>query len=298
LFAGELGRTLSTAQFSLAVANPAGGRLVRRVADIAIDRLTVAIEWDHDGGPPDGGDLIRTRLEEAVAYANFFISHLRAVTGSAGLDRIKVSWHPGDLTLQVQVPHSVQWFDMDVGAALPVFQGLNGFNSAGGIRIPFNGALEWDLLLQSMSTGTLPPFHLTLLVDARDALTAAAVREAVLCLASACEVRIRQYAQAQTLISKAAARRVTEQTEPSFAKRYFDLLPAETCGRSLSAFDVQAFEDIQDCYWQRNHLIHTGDLTAPLDGMGTADRLRTVSRWLLSAGRALAWVDSLPVTAA
>lgn len=294
LFTGELGQTLATAQFLIVPAGRPGGQLARRVADIVIDRLTVAIEWDHEGSPVGDEGLIQVRLEEAVTYANYLISHLRTVTGSAHVNRIEVYWHPDDHTLAVQVPHSTQWFDQDSGAALPMFQGLNGHNSAGGIRLPFNGAVEWEALLASMSTGTLPPFHRTLLVDARDALTTASIREAVLSIASACEVRITQYAEAQAMISRAAIREMFRQDGGSFARRYFDLLPMATCGQSLSSHDAQAFDDIQACYRQRNGLMHEGDLLDPLKDMNVADRLRTVSRWRLSAERALTWVDSLP----
>ena len=296
LFEGELGQTLVTAQFLLAQAGRPGGQLARRVADITIDRLAVAIEWDRDGSPAGEEDLIHARLEEAVTYANYFISHVRAGTGSTHVNRIEVYWHPDDLTLAVQVPHTVQWFNMDSGTALPMFQGLNGHNSAGGIRLPFNGAVEWDSLLNSMSTGTLPPFHRTLLVDARDALTTAGIREAVLCIASACEVRITQYAEAQTTLSRTAIREMFRRDGGSFARRYFDLLPQAACGQSLLSHDAQAFADIQDCYLQRNGLMHEGDLLAPLKAMGLAERLRTVSQWRLSAERALTWVDSLPTT--
>lgn len=70
-------------------------------------------------------------------------------------------------------------------------------------------------------------------------------------------------------------------------------LPLRTCGQSLSGYNAQLFEDVQNCYSQRNCLIHGGELLSPLDGMGIADRLRTVSQWLLSAENAIAWVDSL-----
>lgn len=296
LFEGELGRTLKTAQFLIAAVKPSGGQLVRRVADVAIDRLVVAIEWNHDGDPAGNEDLIQVRLEDAVTYANFFLNHLRAVTGSAHLNRIEVYWHPDELTFSVQIPYSAQWFNLDAGAALPMFQGLNGFNSAGGIRLPYNGAIEWNTALDSMSTGTLPPFHRTLLVDATDALTTADIREAILSIASACDVRINDYMKAQTVLTKSKIKQITNQSGVSFSERYFHLLPLAICGQSLAAYDVQIFTDVQSCYRQRNSLIHAGDLLDPLVDMGIADRLRTVSQWRLSAEGALAWVDSLPTT--
>jgi hypothetical protein len=245
------------------------------VADVVIDRLVVAIEWDHDGDPVGDESLIQIRLEEAVTYANFFTTHLRAVTGSAHLNRIEVYWNPDDLTFSVQIPYSAQWFNLDTNGALQMFQGLNGFNSAGGVRLPYNGAVKWDAVLASMNTGTLPPFHRTLLVDARDALTTADIK-------------------VQTRIAKSKAEQIIKQPGASFAKRYFDLLPLATRGQSLSTYDARIFADVQSCYRQRNNLIHAGDLLDPLVDMGIADRLRTVSQWRLSAESALAWVDSLP----
>jgi hypothetical protein len=294
LFEGELGQTLKTAQFLIAAVSPPGGQLARRVADAVIDRLVVAIEWDHDGDPVGDESLIQVRLEEAVAYANFFITHLRAVTGSAHLNRIEVYWNPDDLTFSVQIPYSAQWFNLDTNVALQMFQGPNGLNSAGGIRLPYNGAVKWDAVVAGMSTGTLPPFHRTLLVDARDALTTADIREAILSIASSCDVRANDYMKVQTRIAKSRAEQIIKQPGASFARRYFDLLPLATCGQSLSTYDARIFADVQSCYRQRNNLIHAGDLLDPLVDMGIADRLCTVSQWRLSAESALAWVDSLP----
>jgi hypothetical protein len=294
LFEGELGQTMRSAEFSLSPVGQPGGRLVRRVADAVIDRLTVAIEWDHDDDPIGDEGLIRLRLEEAVTYANFFISHLRAVTRSPHLNRIEIYWHPDELTFQVQVPHHVQWIDTSADTALPFFRGMDAISSAGSIRVPFNGIIEWSAVHESMSTGTLPLFHHALMVDARDALITGDIREAILSIASACEVRINRYAQAQTLISRNAAREITKQSDLPFAKRYFDLLPSRTCGQSLSTFNTQVFEDVQSCYLQRNGLMHGADLSDPLKGIGISARLRTVSRWLFSAEQAMTWVDSLP----
>jgi hypothetical protein len=294
LFEGELGQTLKTAQFLIAAVSPPGGQLARRVADVVIDRLIVAIEWEHHGDPVGDESLIQVRLEDAVTYANFFIAHLRAVTGSAHLNRIQVHWHPADLTFSVQIPYSVQWFNLDPNVALPMFQGLNGFNSAGGIRLPYNGAVDWDAVLTSMHTGTLPPIHRTLLADATDALTTADIREAILSIASACDVRVNDYMKIQTIIAKPKAEHIIKKSGASFAERYFDLLPSAICGQSLSTYNARIFADVQSCYRQRNSLIHAGDLLDPLVDMGIADRLRTVSQWRLSAESALAWVDSLP----
>lgn len=294
LFHGELGQTLKTAQFSISAIGVPGGQLVKRTADAVIDRLIVAIEWDYPGDPTEDTSAVQERLEEAVTYANFFIGHLRAITGSAHLKRIEVYWHPDDLTFSVQVPYSITWYDLDATAALPMFQGLNGFNSAGGIRLPFNGTAEWSKVLSSMSTGTLPPFHRSLLVDAREALIIASLREAILCIASACDVRINLYREAQGMISKAKAKQIVNSPGHSFADKYFDLLPKATCGQSLSIFDGQAFSDVENCYQQRNELIHGGDFLEPLKDMSVTERLREVSRWRLSAEKALAWVDSLP----
>jgi hypothetical protein len=295
LFDGELGQTLRSAEFLLSPVAQSSGRLVRRVVDIAIDRLMVAIEWDHGGDPLGDENVIQLRLEEAVTYANFFISHLRAVTRSTHLNRMEVYWHPEDKTFQVQVPYHVQWIDTETNSALPFYREMNGLSSLGGIRVPGGGTVEWDDVRKSMSTGTLPEFHRTLLVDARDALTTADIREAILSIASACEVRIERYAETQTIITRTEARQITKPSpQLSFAKRHFDLLPSQTCGQSLSAYDTQLFEDVQSCYSQRNRLMHGGELLPPLDGMGIAERLRTVSQWLLSAENAIAWVDSLP----
>ena len=121
LFQGELGQTLKTAQFLIAAVSPPDGQLARRVADVVIDRLVVAIVWEHDGDPVGDESLIQIRLEEAVTYANFFITHLRAVTESAHLNRIEVYWNPDDLTFSVQIPYSAQWFNLDTNVALQIF---------------------------------------------------------------------------------------------------------------------------------------------------------------------------------
>lgn len=297
LFYGELGQALQAARFSISPVGVPDARLTRRVADVSIDRLLVAVEWEHDNDSVGDAGVIEAKLEEAVTYANFFIGHLRAVTGSAHLKPVEVYWNPEDRTLAVQVPYSVQWINYDTGALLQVFDGLNGQNSAGGIRIPCTGVVGWSTLLNSMGTGTLPPFHLSLLVDAKEALITGSLREAILCIASACEVCMTNYLEAQTIISAAKAQAIVKpHAGLSFARRYFDLLPMATCGRSLDAFDPQSSSDVDSCYRVRNGLMHKGDLPEPLRGMSVTDRLRVVSRWRQSAEKALAWADSLPTT--
>ena len=298
LFDGELGATLQTAQFSISPVGAPGGRLTQRPVDVAIDRLVLFMEWDQDDDPTNNPDIATRRLEEAVTFANFFIGHLRTVTGSANLRRIEAYWNTNDLTYDVQVPFSIEWHNAETSAGIPVFQGLNGFNSAGWIKVPFNGAVRWDKLMSSMAAGTLPLFHLSLLVDAKEVLAAVSLREAILCIASACEVGINRYMESQTIVSKAEAKNIVKvQSGVSFAKRYFDFLPQATCDQSLSAFDDQAFLDVERCYQERNALMHEGDYLEPLRNMSVTDRLRMVSRWRNSAEKALTWVDSLAASA-
>jgi hypothetical protein len=297
LFAGDLGQTLQSAEFSIAPIGMPGGRLTRRPIDIAIDRLAIHMEWDQSEDPTSDPTIAMVQLEEAVTFANFLIAHLRAVTGSANLRRIEAYWDTNDLALSVQVPFSIEWHDAETGAGIPIFDGKNGFNSAGGIRIPFNGIVNWDAVLRSMGTGTLPPFHRSLLIDAIEALATVSLREAVLCISSACEVCAKQYMQTQTILSITEAKNIVRPRRGySFARRYFDLLPQATCGQSLSAFDPQVFADVESCYQERNGLMHEGDYLETLRNMGATERLKTVSRWRDATERALGWVDSLAVS--
>ena len=121
------------------------------------------------------------------------------------------------------------------------------------------------------------------------------IREAILCIASACDVRINNYMDTQAFISKSEAKKIVSDKNFSFGQRYFDLLPTAICGQSLSSFNVEVSSDVESCYQQRNRLIHKGDLIAPLIDMRLTDRFRIVTQWRLSAEKALVWVDSLPV---
>jgi hypothetical protein len=79
-------------------------------------------------------------------------------------------------------------FDADTGTRLPVFAGLNAMMSSGAIRAPETGAVAVLSVEDSLRAGAEPPLHSTLLLDAETAVEAGALREAIVSIASACEV--------------------------------------------------------------------------------------------------------------
>jgi hypothetical protein len=294
LFFRELGASLSTAEFTMRPAWRPDGGLTHRVNENVVDRLIVALEWEAEVEPTADPAVTDLWLDRAVSTANYVLGHLRVVTQQSRVQKIKRYWKPGHSKFAVEVPYTVRWVNLTDRTPLKMFQGMDGFCSTGAIEVPHTGRVTLDALGASMSVGRPAPLHLSLLVDAEEALNRLNLREAVLCTASACEMRAGQYLKDQTFKSGNQLNNIGK--GKPFAGRYFHELPTAICQRSLKTEDSGIFDMVQACYNQRNGLAHGGQFRPPFKDASEIDQHHAAYGWTAAARTACSWFDSLPTT--
>ncbi|MEU4475115.1 hypothetical protein [Micromonospora sp. NPDC023888] len=294
LFHAENGLTLASAELNLRpIDRP--GLLAHRVSDHVLDRLMVIMEWDAEIGPTQDGTDPQVWLQRSASLADNLLDHLRVVSASPRVKRIPRYWKLGHSEFVIACPHTESWFNKDDGSPLPMFDGMNSFNSTGSIVNPESGTIAMADLQRSLTAEQDPPLHASLLIDAQEALTTLSIRQAVLSIGSACEVRATTYGENQRRIRQSKVKAaIAPRNGLSFADRYFHHLPHETCGRSLKHENRDAFEKIQAAYNERNKLIHTGKLSAQLAAEQELDQYRAVSLWIAAAEAACRWIGDLP----
>lgn len=291
LFFDEIGQTLSSMQIGLQSVQFREIRKLQRVKDICVDRLQVVIEWESESLPDDSA--IAESLDRAVRVGNSVLEHLRVVARAPLARLIDRYWKPGNPIFAITVPHTETWINLDDDSWLPVFKGVNSTCSSGAITVPETGAATFGDFTASIVAGPHPALHLSLLVDAEFALMSLRIREAILNIASACDIHAGLYLKNQTLISQTQARNTTK-INGTFAEKYFHELTSAVCSKSLKQDKPEVFSDIEATYEQRNSLIHAGKLRGNYALLGEIQKHHQAMEWLVSAHEALEWLDSLP----
>jgi hypothetical protein len=137
-----------------------------------------------------------------------------------------------------------------------------------------------------------PPLHLTLLIDAEEAIYSLRLREAVLSMASAVEIAATRYSESHGGRTNRAIREVISQTGLSFAKRYFHQMPLAINNKSFKKEQGDLFRLVEQMYQQRNSLMHTGSFDESIDSSG-ADRQKLAYAWYKASLSAVRWLDGL-----
>jgi len=294
LFYAEIGASLASGVLPLQPVDRPEEALVYRVRDRVVDRLLVALEWDADTAPVDDPSCAELWRARAVDMASGVLKHLRVVARSPRVQIIQRRWHPSTQKFTISHPHTEEWFNKDDGERLPIFDGNNSA-LAFGLLSPESGVARWDDLQASIGASPEPALHLSLLVDAEEALASVRLREAVLSAASACEVSAKHYGATQTKISKTQFERLTAPRQGAkFADRYYEDLPYAVAGQSLRTVDVHVFDEVAALYYERNAIMHGGQLSDGLRGKPDREVHLIVESWLSSARRAAEWIEALP----
>lgn len=294
LYPTEIDRGLSETFLILASVDFPGGAIRKSVGDSAVDRIRVVLEWDD----AEAADLplfdSELALGRAIDAANKVIDHIRSSAFAPWVPRVRRLWRPQDGNFYTMTPWTMSVFDLDTGARLPVFGGANGASSTGEMRAPVTGTVSVASIVESMQASLEPPLHLTLLLEAEAKIESMALREAILDLASACEVA------ATTYINNVAGgeaekyrKRLSGVKGKSFAWKYYKSAPLKYSLQSLEQVDPLAYSQVEDMYRERNTLMHRGQMGEVLGSLPSRDLLRTVHGYLSAAHRAVEWISSL-----
>ncbi|MCQ4043056.1 hypothetical protein ACFOSC_13495 [Streptantibioticus rubrisoli] len=291
LFPNEIDNSLAGTSLSIVPLGMRGGAITRTVADTVVDRIQVVLRWEQDLAPGDAPHIdFDLAQDRGVDAANVLVEHLRSAGRVAWMPRVRRAWRPDDGRFYLLSPWTATFLDADTEAGLPIFAGVNAQFSTGAVRSPGTGAVPVSELTASLQAGAEPPLHNVLLVDAETAVQSLALREAILAMASACEVAAHTYIATRV---GGGAESYMGSLSGSFAAKYYEQAPSGLSGRSLRSDDPSAFSLIEEMYRERNKLVHTGRTTARLADLDSRERQRTVYAFLGAAGRAVDWITSL-----
>ncbi len=295
LFPNEIDVSLASMSLELVPLQFRGGKLTKTVAGTVVDRIQVALQWEEPTAP-DSPPLIDLSLAQgrAVDAANVLIEHLRSSARAAWVPRIRRAWRPEDGNFYILTPWTAAVFDADTRAPLPVFAGgAVAISSPGAMRAPGTGAVLLADLEKSIRLGANPALHNALLIDAETAVQSLAIREAILSMASACEVAAHAYIGAKAGTGAKAYEESLKRPSTSFAGKFYERATEHFSTRSLLKDDPSAFSLLEEMYRERNSLIHSGHLTERLADLELRERQRTVYAYLSAAGRAVDWITTL-----
>jgi hypothetical protein len=138
-----------------------------------------------------------------------------------------------------------------------------------------------------------PRLAQSLLVDAEWSVMTLGLREAILSIATACEVTSQSYIERKDSSSVEAAKSILRRRRLSFAERHYHLVPQELAGRSLMHENRSDFDQLEALYRERNSLMHSGEFSADLSTLPSRDRQRVVFEWMMGAWRATDWLESI-----
>lgn len=235
-------------------------------------------------------------VRRAVEAANYYLEHCRYAASSPFVSRITRFWRPQDGQFYIGVPHTESWFKLDAGGArepLPVFDGVNGQAGSSSMRSPESGVMSIDDLYASLQSGSEPPLHRSLLIDADGYIQTLALREAALSLASSCEIAAQLLIERCGGSNNARVRPVLDLKGISFAERYYNKLPQAIGEERFADRNQSSFELLEEMYRQRNSLIHRGVFKENVYVLGRPERQAVLHSWLLAAREAVEWIDGI-----
>jgi hypothetical protein len=302
LFPDELDRMLAGVTLAVTSIEPEGGTLRHTVADRVVDRVTVIVEREGASMADDGQSLDSSVQEEMDDTAIFALeltsAHCRVLSGQAlvGVGLREYSVEAG--RSEVMIPFTAAWF---AGVRpqqlkpLPLFPGdANGHVSSGVIRGPGRGAVSFDALSQSVALhGAEPPVPASLLLTGEERIAQRLLREAVIAMASACEIASDQYLVASGQSDDPDVKRILKSKNASFAERRFHLLTTRLHGMSLKSLGDETYCDVERLYRARNVAAHRGTIRIEENGAEIKVDETMALTFLASARRAIAWLGEL-----
>jgi hypothetical protein len=302
LYPNEADQSLAEMKLSLRPLDDVEVTVGRRVRDDCIDRLTVAIVYELPDAQPDWEAEIRRALDRAAEAANAFLIKCRVVGALPRVQPIRRHWRPQDGKFYTLAPYTSSWFNDETGEKLPVAPGgTNSISSSGAIPSPQTGAISVAQFAAAATQGIEPDLVESLLVDAEEFLMTLRPREAVLALATACEVATSVYARNRMPVPDAELKKLLRSKGPygsmSFAERRFHALPQHLDRRSFRLDHAVEYAAIDVLYGERNQLMHEGTLPDPSAGVTRADLQREYYGYLAAVRASVVWFGRLVATA-
>jgi hypothetical protein len=290
LFPNEIDQTLSSMTIQLRRVSLPVSAVAVAVRDVALDRVEVVVSGDTL--PSEARDAIEDRfLAAAVELTNAILQHCRILARTSFLTGLEEHFRIQDGRRYFLFPRSMTWFDGITQARFPFYGEVNATCSGGAIRSPEQGQVKFEQLENSLAQGP-PDLAEVLLLDAEERVVTLRLREALLSLATACEVASNDYLRRHGADSDPVVKRINKSRD-SFAIKRFVRVPQHVSRRSLLADDPGTFHDVECLYRARNAVAHRGSLSFDDGGIGRRVDLPLATSFLASARRAVEWIHHL-----
>lgn len=267
-----------------------------KVSERIFDRLQVIILKDEQ----DLSTLQSPKAQEiynnqAIRAGNVFLDHCRIITGYPFISRIEQSYNSNSGLFGLVTPHTVTWFNSENNDRLPVYEGgVNGHCSSGELRAPVTGNISMRSVEESLQSSPDPDICKLLIVDAKEYLATLRIREALVAIASACEIASTRYIDKASDKDRSKVDTI-ESKRNTFAEKRFHLIPSEVSGRSLQLEDKATYLDIKNAYKARNKVAHEGRAYFMADGTEVLVDVIMCYAFINSAKKGIDWINALPI---
>jgi hypothetical protein len=288
LFVDDVDKTLSTMTVGLARIAAPQSSVTLRIRDFCFDRIDIFVE----GTIETAGDAEESRfLEAAVQAANSFLC--RVITSSLFITGVEEHYRVEDCRRYFLTPRTITWFDSATGDRFPFYKGgVNSCAMSGAIRSPERGSVTMADLAKSIQRSMEPDIRYSLLVDAEERMVTLRTREAVVALATACEIASNQYLQRTGRSEEDSVEQILRQ-RMSFAEKRLHRLPLHLTGISLRNVDTPTYDLVEKLYRARNSVAHRGIAEFEEDNSTVPVDLPLATRFLAAARTTIRWLDNL-----
>jgi hypothetical protein len=301
LFPEDVDRTLASTELRLTPVSRPGGSAAVRMRDRILDRIKATVvkedvEQGEDGSLPER--LEDDFLDAAVDAIDGVFAHARVLSDALFVEGVRRAYRLEDGQSLVLSPHTISWFGGEDAADLKRLTiypgGANATGSSGAIRSPERGAVDFQSLSASIAAHPEgPPLPESLLVTAQERLTQLFVREAIVALATACEVASDHYLERTGRANERSVRAILNASNLSFAEKRLHRVPQLVSNRSFRVEQQREFDDVQRLYRTRNNVAHAGDLSYSEAGATTTIDQKVASGFLVAAHKAVDWLAKL-----
>jgi hypothetical protein len=275
---------------------PVGAPVKISVRDLCYDRIEAHV-YGEVGSPNEcmTKEFVWKFLALAVSGCNDFIYHCRVAGRDPAIKELFWQHSFDERAYYFSNPYSVTWYNE--ADRQPLYSDDKQLMQAASasIRSPQRKPVELAIVEQSIRGGIQPNLTTSLLINAEEHLMLDQLREAIIDLASACEIAATRYIDRKGMDTDPQVERIlAAKRQHSFAERNYHLVPTHIDSRSLKTDESDAFEQVEKAYRTRNKLAHTGELVYRDDsGTAVAVTRDMAIKFYEGCKRAVEWIEKL-----
>lgn len=265
------------------------------VHDRCFDRIRVQVDGELSANVgDDDAPVLMPFFDTAIRECNLFLDHCRVAARTPFVTGIERNYRIEDGRFYVLTPYTVALFNTVTHQPLPIFPNkVNAMCSSGAVRSPETGTASMAAIWQGFREGDPPPVPQSLLIDAEERVRTLRLREAIIAMATACEIASDGYLQRTGRGGDKAVEKLSK-TDASFAEKRLHSIPLLLSSRSLKLEAQATFDLAEAMYRTRNNLAHRNALEyRDVNRIAMAVDQALATRLLVASEEAVAWLDAL-----